>query len=336
MDSSSLSVVGMTNKKFMKKIKIALLSGGISGERDISLKTGEKIYEALDKNKYEIYRYDPRLRQVSGGQASEIGDLRDFINDAINKKFDLVFPALHGPFGEDGKLQGMLDMIGVPYLFSGCLASALAMDKKKSKIIAKDAGLNIAKDVVLKKNEKFELSEIIKKLSLPIFIKPVELGSSVGMSKATSEKELEEGIKLAFKHDNRIILEQFIKGRELTVPIMGISSPQPSPNQERENLRVLPVIEIIPKVSDWFNKEAKYEAGATDEICPAEIPDIISDEIQDLGMRIFKAIGCKDLARADFIWGENDDKLYFLEINTIPGMTAASLTPKAAKTAGND
>jgi len=294
----------------MPKIKIALLSGGISGERDISLKTGEQIYEALDKNKYEIFKYDPKT------------DLKRFFLDATDKKFDLVFPALHGPFGEDGRLQGMLDMIGMPYVFSGCLAGALAMDKKKSKIIARDAGLNIAKDIVLKKGEKYSTENIIKELSLPIFIKPLELGSSVGMSKASTEKELEEGIKLAFKHSNKIILEQFIKGRELTVPIMGAPP------------KALPAIEIIPKVSDWFNKEAKYEDGATDEICPAKIPDNIKNEIQSLGIKMFNAIGCKDLARADFIWSEKDGKLYFLEINTIPGMTAASLTPKAAKVAG--
>jgi len=294
----------------MPKTKIALLLGGVSGERDVSLKTGEKIYEALDKNKYEIFKYDPRT------------DLKRFFLDAMDKKFDLVFPALHGPFGEDGKLQGMLDMIGVPYLFSGCLASALAMDKKKSKIIAENAGLNIAKDIILKKGEKYSVKNIIKKLSLPIFVKPLELGSSVGMSKANTEEELEEGIKSAFEHSDKIILEQFIKGRELTVPIMG--SPP----------KALPAIEIIPKTSDWFDKEAKYEDGATDEICPAEIPDNISNEVRSSGVKIFNAIGCKDLARADFIWSNEDGKLYFLEINTIPGMTAASLVPKAAKAAG--
>ena len=294
----------------MPKTKIALLLGGVSGERDVSLKTGEKVYEALDKNKYEIFKYDPKT------------DLKRFFLDAMDKKFDLVFPALHGPFGEDGKLQGMLDMIGVPYLFSGCLASALAMDKKKSKIIAENAGLNTAKDVILEKGEKYGVENIIKKLSLPIFVKPLELGSSVGMSKANTEEELEEGIKSAFEHSDKIILEQFIKGRELTVPIMG--SPP----------KALPAIEIIPKTSDWFDKEAKYKDGATDEICPAEIPDNVSNEVRSSGVKIFNAIGCKDLARADFIWSNEDGKLYFLEINTIPGMTAASLVPKAAKAAG--
>jgi D-alanine-D-alanine ligase len=304
----------------MPKLKIALLAGGISGEREISLKTGEQIYKALDKDKYEITKYDPKT------------DLKRFFLDAMDKKFDLVFPALHGPFGEDGRLQGMLDMIGVPYVFSGCLASALAMDKEKSKLIAKSIGLAVAQDIILTKNEKIITKNIIKELSLPIFIKPADSGSSVGMSMAKNEKELEKGISKAFEHSAKIILERFIKGRELTVPIMG--NP-PSPRLRRTSPpKALPVIEIIPKVSEWFDVRAKYEKGGTDEICPAKIPDNTRDEVQLLGVKIFNAIGCKDLARVDFIWDEKDNKLYFLEINTIPGMTETSLVPKAAKAAG--
>lgn len=298
-----------------KKIKIALLSGGISGEREISLKTGGKIFEALDKNKYIVLRYDPKT------------DLKKFFSDALAKKFDLVFPALHGPFGEDGRIQGMLDLIGMPYVFSGCLASALAMDKEKTKIIAEKIGLDTAKYVILDRGGEYNLNNIIKKLSLPIFIKPVELGSSVGMSKAETKKELENGIKKAFKFGRKIILEKFIEGRELTVAVFG--NPP----------RALPVIEIKPKISEWFDYKAKYKAGGTEEICPAKIPVTVKNKIQNLAIKIFKAIGCKDLARADFIWDTSaslsaSNKFYFLEINTIPGMTATSLAPQAAKAAG--
>jgi D-alanine-D-alanine ligase len=298
----------MLNKN--KKIKIALLSGGISGERKISLKTGEKIFEALNKNRYEIFRYDPKT------------DLKKFFNGALAKKFDLVFPALHGPFGEDGRLQGMLDLIGMPYVFSGTLASALAMDKEKAKIIAEKIGLDTADYVILEKNEKFNLNNIIKKLSLPIFIKPIELGSSVGMSKAETKKDLEKGIKNAFKFGHKIILEKFIKGRELTVAVFGYPP------------EALPVIEITPKISKWFDYKAKYKKGGTDEICPAKIPAGAKNKVQNSAIKIFKAIGCKDLARADFIWSAKDNKFYFLEINTIPGMTTTSLAPLAAKAAG--
>ncbi len=296
----------------MPKLKIALLSGGISGEREVSLKTGEQIYNALNKGKYKIYKYDPKT------------DLKQFFLDALDKKFDLVFPALHGPFGEDGKLQGMLDMIGMPYVFSGCLASALAMDKYKTKIIARDAGLDVIPDIALQKNEKYNIQEIINKLLLPIVIKPMELGSSVGMSIAKNKRELEQGIENAFKHGDKIMLEKFIKGRELTVAVMG----------SEQNVRALPVIEIIPKISGWFDYKAKYEVGGSEEVCPADIPDAIRDEIQNLAIKAFKAIGCKDLARADFIWDTEHNIMYFLEINTIPGMTQTSLAPQAAKVAG--
>ncbi|MFH0923467.1 MAG: D-alanine--D-alanine ligase [Candidatus Falkowbacteria bacterium] len=297
----------------MPKLKIALLSGGISGEREVSLKTGEQIFNALDKAKYKIFKYDPKI------------DLKRFFNDAINKRFDLVFPALHGPFGEDGKLQGMLGMINMPYVFSGCLASALAMDKYKTKIIAKSNGLTIAKDIILNKEENnYNINKIIKQLSFPLVVKPVELGSSVGASIANTAQELKKGIRTAFKCDSRVMLEQFIAGRELSVAVIG----------EEQKAKALPVIEIIPKISKWFDYKAKYEMGGSEEVCPAEIPNGVKNEIQKLAVKIFKAIGCKDLARADFIWSKKNNKIYFLEINTIPGMTQTSLAPQAAKAAG--
>ena len=295
----------------MPKIKIALLSGGWAGEREISLKTGEQIYKALDKKKYQVSRYDPK------------NDLGKFFSDALKKKFDLIFPALHGPFGEDGKLQGLLDVLGIPYLFSGCLSSALAMNKYKTKVIIGKEGLIMAPDILIRKNEKYNLNKIIKKLSLPIVVKPSELGSSVGMSIAKTKKELEPGIKTAFRYDREVLLEKFIKGRELTVPVMG-----------NNPAKALPVIEIIPRVSTWFDYKAKYEVGGSDEICPAKIPGKIKNKIQKQALAAYKAIGCKDLARVDFIWQKGSDKLYFLEINMIPGMTATSLVPKSAKAAG--
>ncbi len=295
----------------MGKIRIALLAGGISGEREISLDTGKQIFDALDKNKYEIFRYDPEM------------ELKKFILDAFSKKFNLVFPALHGPFGEDGKLQGLMDMIGVPYIFSGCLASALAMNKAKAKIIAREAGLKVAKAVTVKKHEIEDRKKEIEFLGFPVVIKPVELGSSVGISIAKNKEELAEGISTAFKYDKVVMFEQYIKGRELTVLVMG-----------KENPKAFPVIEIVPKNSQWFDYKSKYVAGACDEICPAEIIDEIRDELQKMAVKVFGAIGCKNLARVDFIWDNKSDKIYFLEINTIPGMTVTSLAPKSAKAAG--
>jgi D-alanine-D-alanine ligase len=295
----------------MLKKRICLLFGGCGQEREISISSAREVYKALNKDKYEVCRYDAR------------DDLLKFINDAFAKKFDLAFPILHGPFGEDGRWQGMLDILGVPYVFSKTLASALAMDKHKSKIIARHSGLPILADLVLKVDDDYQLSEIINLLSLPIVIKPNSLGSSLGMTIAKSQKELAAGIKKGFQCESIIILEKFIEGRELTVAVLGNNPPQ-----------ALPVVEIIPKISQWFDYQAKYEVGGSEEICPAKISDKIRKKIQALSIKIFKAIGCQDLARVDFIWQKKDNKLYFLEINTIPGMTETSLVPRAARVAG--
>jgi D-alanine-D-alanine ligase len=342
--------------KIRPKIKLALLSGGVSGEREISLKTGEEIYHTLDKNKYEVFRYDPAT------------DLKKFMNDAIERKFDLVFPALHGPFGEDGKLQGMLDLLGVPYVFSGTLPSALAMNKYKTKIIAQSLGMDTARGIILRKEsergdskypvvnlpangvnplsggvnnqagainneERYDVHDIVDLLSLPIVIKPVELGSSVGVSIAADKEGLKNGIAEAFRHGSEIMLEQYIRGKELAVAVITQSAPGSSGRPEITTT-ALPVIEIIPKISSWFDYRAKYEKGGSREICPARIADTVKDHAQRMAVKIFKAIGCKDVARSDFILGKKDGKLYFLEINTIPGMTKESLVPKAAKAAG--
>lgn len=298
----------------MEKIKLALLAGGISGERKVSLKTGEQIYKALDKAKYDIVRYDPK------------SDMKKFIDHVIEKKIDLVFPALHGPFGEDGRLQGLLDMLNVPYVFSGCLAGALSMNKYTAKIIAQDAGLNVIPDITLKKGQDYNVQDIINILSLPAVVKPLELGSSVGVTIAQTEEDLEQGIHDAFKQGDKVLIELYIAGRELTVAVMGNS----------QRAWALPVIEIIPKVSSWFDYKAKYEKGGSDEICPAELPDHLEKQAKEDGVKIFNAIGCQDLARIDFIWSKIDFKLYFVEINTIPGMTATSLAPQAAKEYGLD
>lgn len=285
--------------------------GGLSKEREVSLNTGNQIYKALDKNKYEVYKYDPKT------------DLKKFFQDALEKKIDLVFPALHGPYGEDGRIQGLLDLTGAPYLFSGCLASALAMDKDKSKTIAENSGVGVIEGTKIKKDQSAEAEKFLEKNKNGAVVKPDQLGSSVGISIVKNKAELKQALELAFKLGEEVLLERFVKGRELTVTVMGNKNPE-----------ALPVIEIIPKNASWFDYKSKYLAGAADEICPAEIPDDIKEKVQDGAVKAFEAIGCRDLARADFIWDEETDKIYFLEINTIPGMTATSLVPKAAEAAG--
>ena len=237
----------------------------------------------------------------------------------------MVFPILHGPYGEDGRLQGMLDMLGVPYVFSGVLAHAIGMNKPKAKIIAKNVSVPVAKDLVIKKDTEYNLDEIIKKLSLPVMVKPSELGSSVGISLAKNKEDLEKGIEDAFSYGNEIILEQYIKGREFTVTVVGSENPQ-----------TLAVTEIIPLISEFYDYKAKYENGGSKHICPAKISKDDEEKLKGYAVAGFKAIGCQDLARLDFLWSEKNNEYYFTDINTIPGMTPTSLAPEAAKLAGMD
>ena len=316
----------------------------------MSLKSAKEVWDNLDQEKYEIIPIAitkkgkwligdkgkeymqinlPQTGNVGGVsvEQSQIEDeihiLSNFFEGDSNQNFDLILPIGHGTYIEDGKLQGMLDMLDMPYVFSGTLASAFAMNKQKTKLTAKNAGLKVAKEIIVNKNKKYNVEKIVAKIGLPVVVKPLESGSSVGMSICKEKSGLENAISTAFEYSNEVMLEQFIKGRELTVAVMG-----------NEKLKALPVIEIIPKVSDFFSYEAKYQAGGSDEICPADIPEDIRKKVQRYALKIFKAVGCQDLARADFIWNGESNKLYFLEINTIPGMTGASLTPKAAKASG--
>lgn len=343
------------NSSKKDKIKIGLVFGGKSGEHEVSLKSAKEVMDNLYKDKYDIVPIAitkkgnwlvgtkgqaylnlnlPRAEKAGGvslehSQSLVVPAEEDRIlagfdgSDANTGKIDLVFPIGHGAYVEDGKIQGMLDMLGIPYLFSGTLSSALAMNKQKTKLVARNAGLKVAKEVIPQKNKKYNQDKIIRKLGLPIVVKPIESGSSVGMSICGEEKHLGKAIEKAFEYSTEVMLEQFIAGRELTVAVMGNERP-----------KALPVVEIIPKVSDFFSYEAKYQSGGSDEICPADIPEVVRKKVQRYATKIFKALDCRDLARADFIWNESSGKIYFLEINTIPGMTSTSLAPKAAKAAG--
>jgi D-alanine-D-alanine ligase len=335
------------------KLNLAVIFGGQSGEHEVSLKSANQVISALNKEKYNIIpiaitkkgqwligdkgKKYMELNLPKAGEEDGISieqsqslvtinqegkEMEKFAEgDTGGNKIDLVLPIVHGPYVEDGKLQGMLEMLGIPYVFSGTLASALAMNKFKTKLIAKKSGLVIAKDMIVGK--KYKTEKIVKKLNLPVVVKPVELGSSVGISIAKTEEELKNAIDKALELGSEVLLEQFIKGRELTVAVMGNKLP-----------KALPVIEIIPKVSTFFDYRAKYQSGGSEEVCPAEISEEIRKKVQRYAVKIFKAVSCRDLARADFILSEENGKLYFLEINTIPGMTATSLAPQAAKAAG--
>jgi len=292
----------------MKKISVALLCGGISSEREVSLKSGEQVYEALDQQKYDVTRYDPQ------------SDLPQLMADASG--IDVALIILHGSYGEDGTVQGLLDLLDIPYQGSGVLGSALAINKLAAKRMYEQAGLPVPPYMEIRRNDNANVDAGLKKLGLPLVIKPLRGGSSIGMSIATSREETGHAFELAFKYDDTILLEKYIDGRELTCGIIG-----------NDVLEALPVIEIIPgKDHAFFNYEAKYTTGEASEICPAEIDEAIASRVKEYAMAAHRALFCRGYSRTDMIFADN--KLFILETNTIPGMTPNSLLPLAARTAG--
>ena len=292
----------------MGKMTIALLAGGISSEREVSLNSGDQVYEALDKAKYDIIRYDPKT------------DLARLMEDAPG--IDAALIILHGPYGEDGTVQGLLELLNIPYQGSGVLGSSLAMNKLASKYLYEKAGLPIPPCIVLEKGDPLEPAAWEKQLALPLVIKPNEAGSSVGMSILKSLDGIEDAVELAFSHDSTVLIEGYIEGVELTAGVVG-----------NNDLQALPIIEIIPDDEhDFFDYEAKYTAGVTQEICPARIDDEMTRKAQTYAKMAHKALFCKGYSRTDMILKAGE--MYVLETNTIPGMTATSLLPQAAQEAG--
>jgi D-alanine-D-alanine ligase len=335
------------------KIRVGVLTGGASAERDISLATGAQIAASLDPNRFEVVLLDPLAfmarnpeitaaqreqaqRLIKGGGRLETDHqlprgLEKQIESASRalipatrvmtnaEPIDVVLIALHGTWGEDGRIQGLLDTIGIPYTGSGVLASALAMDKEVAKQVLAATGLDVPRGVVVRGTEKKDL-DAARSIGFPAFVKTVGSGSSVGASIVKSEDELVPAISAALRHDERVLVEEQIRGRELTVPVIG-----------NDDLTALPVIEILTKRA-FFDYSAKYDAGESEEICPAEIPPEVAQRAQDLALRAHRALHCRGMSRLDLMWSE--DRMVALEVNTIPGMTANSLLPKAARAAG--
>ena len=292
----------------MKRLCVALLCGGKSSEREISLKSGMQVKKALPEDKYEVIIYDPAT------------DLAKLVQDA--SKIDVALVMLHGRYGEDGTVQGFLDLLDIPYQCSGVLASALAMDKVMSKRIFKMAGLQVPKDVVLRRGEPYETARIAAELGWPLMVKPADGGSSIALNMASSEQELAQAIEEAFAHSETVLIEEYIAGREITGGVLG-----------NKDLIALPIVEIIPQDKHrFFDYEAKYTPGATKEICPAPLPEHLTQKAKAYALKAHKALGCKGYSRTDMIL--KGEEIYVLETNTIPGMTETSLFPQAAKAMG--
>lgn len=291
-----------------RKLRLALLAGGKSGEREVSLKGAEEIYKALDKNKYDITRYDP---------ATDLAKLA-----AAAENVDVAFVLLHGRFGEDGTMQGFLDMLGIPYQGAGVLGSAMAMDKNIAKIMYRQVGLQVPEWIMLDGSHADPVGEVLDHLQLPVVIKPLRQGSSLGMSIPATEADLRTGLARAFQYDDQVMVEKFIAGREITVGVIG-----------NDELTPLPLVEIIPgDTYAFFDYEAKYQPGATREICPAEVPANITEIARQWGLIAHRALQLRGYSRTDMIVA--DHELYVLETNTIPGMTPTSLLPQAAAVYG--
>jgi D-alanine-D-alanine ligase len=292
----------------MKKLTVALLAGGISSEREVSLQSGDQVYEALDKDKYHILRYDPKT------------DLGRLVNDASG--IDIALIILHGPYGEDGTVQGLLDLLDIPYQGSGVLGSALAMNKSVTKQLYEKSGLPVPPYIIYDRNDNVDVDACVKQIGLPLVVKPVAGGSSVGMSIVRSVGDLQGALDKAITYDSAVMVESYIAGTELTGGVIG--------NKE---LEALPIIEIVPdQTREFFDYEAKYTPGITQEICPARIDEELTQQAQSYAKIAHKALYCRGYSRTDMIL--KDREIYVLETNTIPGMTATSLLPQAAQVAG--
>ena len=291
----------------ISKINIALISGGWSREREISIKSGMAVYDALDKDKYSATVYDPR----------------DGLDLLIKNRqsIELAFILLHGRFGEDGCIQGFLNLLNIPFIGSDVTASAMASNKRIAKDMYKLAGLNIIQDITLKRGSDFSVEQITNLLGEKTIVKPLSEGSSFGISVCNNRDELQEGIENSFKYEKEIMIEKFINGREVTCCVLG-----------NDNLETLPIVEIIPNNGyKFFNYEAKYTKGATKEVCPADLSSDISERVIQYAKVAHRALQCRTWSRTDMIILGKE--VFILETNTIPGMTENSLFPLASRAA---
>jgi D-alanine-D-alanine ligase len=293
--------------------RIAVLMGGTSGERDVSLMSGGAVAKALRDLGYEVLEID-----IGREVVEQVAELRG--------RADAAFVALHGRMGEDGTVQGLLELVGIPYTGSGVMASAMAMDKIMSKQLFRANAIPVADDVMVTATdiESLGLEGVAEGISLdlgfPCMVKPNCEGSTLGASRARNVEELEKALKDALTYDERLIVERYIEGRELTVGIIG------------DEPVILPVLEVVAS-KGIYDYECKYTKGMTEYIVPALIGEDLSEELKRLALKAHKVLGCEGFSRVDFML-DSDDRTYCLEVNTIPGMTELSLVPKAAKAAG--
>lgn len=321
-------------------MNIALIVGGISSEREVSLTSGRAILKALRENGHKVSVIDPIYGDNEVTEEKIFKDLvskeyptkdvmekllresrrkvMDCINSSLFDDIDIAFLGLHGKYGEDGRIQTLLELRSIKYTGSDVLSSAIAMDKDVTKMIFRNNGIPTADWIMLSKKDIVDVKGILSKIKLPFVIKPNDEGSTVGLTIVYNESEIEKAIEHAFKYTDKIMIEKYVKGRELTVSIVGDIA--------------YPLIEIKPK-EGFYDYLHKYTKGMTEYICPAEIRKDISEKAQRLALRAYQSLGCSVYSRVDFLLNDKDE-LYCLEVNTLPGMTELSLVPKAVKVKG--
>lgn len=339
------------------KIRVGLIYGGKSGEHDVSIQTALAVMKALDMTKYEVqpfyitkqgdWKSGPALQaaptakeeltfgssEVTGSNTSlqalfaSKGDVQ-ISSPGMSKSLDVVFPLLHGTFGEDGTIQGLFEMADIPYVGAGVLASAVGMDKVMMKKVFAQEGLPQClfrhyTRAAWEKDPEFFLMEIDVTIGYPCFVKPANLGSSVGVSKAKNRDELIAAINFAFQYDRKVIVEEFIDAREVEVAVLGNDAPEASL-----------VGEIVSSGSEFYDYKAKYIDGKSVMIIPADIPQDIAEEIREMSIRAFQAIDASGLSRVDFFLRKSDNKVMINEINTMPGFTPFSMYPMLWKESG--
>ncbi|MBM3457224.1 MAG: D-alanine--D-alanine ligase [Armatimonadetes bacterium] len=339
----------------MARIRVAVLMGGRSAEREVSLSTGRQVLAALDPSRYEAFPVDPAcfpLPQLAGPAGSVRPWHYSAPSDPVRAEVDLEGPphlpvpaafslagarrpdvallCLHGKYGEDGTIQGLLELFDIPYTGSGVLASALAMDKVMSKRMFRASAIPTPPDATIR--QRAEIPELIAAvrsgtpgrdgtvLACPLIVKPSQQGSTIGVTIVQEVGQLGPALETALEYDQEALVERFIAGTEITVPILGNNPPQ-----------CLPIVEIVP-TGGFYDYAAKYTPGATDEIVPARISDELAEQARDLALRSHAALGCRGFSRTDMI--VEGDQIWVLEVNTIPGMTPTSLLPRSAEAAG--
>lgn len=327
-----------------RKIRVGILFGGKSAEHEVSLQSAKNVADAINRDKYEVTligidkagkwllpnksqfllnESDPKLIKLNKENEENValipqsgGELTNLANTTAHATIDVIFPILHGPFGEDGTVQGLLKLSGVPFVGAGVLGSAVGMDKDVMKRLLRDAGISIGKFLTFREEDNADFEKIVAELGLPFFVKPANLGSSVGVNKVKDKETFDAAVSEAFEYDTKIIAEEFIDGRELECAVLGNQDPIASG-----------VGEVIP-TQEFYSYSAKYidGDGATLEI-PAKIPEDVSEKVREIAVKTFKTLSCEGLGRVDCFL-KKDGSVLVNEINTIPGFTKISMYPQ--------